>query len=596
MRKLLVLSLAAGASVTLGACTDSLTSPDARLLPTPARGTIAAQPPDGSSERQTVSRYSVQIDADGPFVPGKKIKLTVTTTNHLDARAAELSLVLPEAVEARRRGWKRGVAPVGTRIAPDLRQTQTMRAGESTITRTSVEFAAPGLYRVIANVNAGADAPLVDAGRLVQNGASQEIWIAVDAKGGKTQSRYDRSLVPSGAVAEPGPTAMMVPICDELNPCDPPPDDPPPPPPSYNVLVTYFNNGTGHQTVEPLKNVTVRVSDYPSGASYSGQTNAAGYFSVPCPANPAGSQRITVTLGTPGQFQIQNYWSSAVWTVVDVVEPAGFCSGGGTTTVQATDIGAAWFHQQMLATVQPSRSTFQLSRGFVGVNYDVDRVHNNSLYRPDIDQIVLNPDHLYTEFGRFTVSHEYGHAFAEASLSGARGGGCPSSGHALSGAYTMLCAVSEGWADYHGVIVRRYEVPSYYTYMLYNWYYPGGDGSTIEGAFANFLLALTSPDPVGTVGDRGLHYPASYAAATLRDCRTRMLASQLWIVATAADQLVFCFEGGVDWGVYSSYFPTRTTNTSFRPALQTNPAPRPWNWSQANIRSAWLMSLYGVGS
>jgi hypothetical protein len=596
MRKVLLLSLIAGASVAFSACTDSPTSPVADVSPMAARNVRAMKAQSRDWEQPTVSRFSVTLEAHGPFVPGKRINVTITTTNNLDTRGTQVSLLLPEGTAARGRGWKSGAPAVDTEIIPEFHELRVIQAGARNVTQTSIEFGAPGLYSVIAKVAAPEDAPRWDAGRLVQNLASAVLWIYVDAKGGRTLSRYDPSLVPADMVTEPGPAMLLIPICDELNPCDPPPDDPPPPA-TYSLLVTYFN--VDRSVVEPLKNAAVTVSDYPYGATYSGQTDQAGRISVPCPADPGGTQRMMVRAVTPGQFQIQDYWSSAAWTLADVVQPAGFCSGGATTTVQTTDIGASWLHQQMLATVQPSRSLFQISRGFLGVNYDVNIVENTSLFRTDIDEIVVAPRHLYGEFGRVMVAHEYGHAFAHASLGGARGGGCPAEGHTLWGEYTMRCALSEGWANYHAAIVRRTDVPDFHADLLFKLNYQGGDGSRIEANVANFLLVMTHPDPIRTFGssvDRGLHYPPSYAAATLRDCRWRLVSSPVWLSVWETDVLVWCFEGGVDWGVYQSYFTSRGSNYNFWPAAQQNAAPRPWNWSQANIRATWLRSLYGVGS
>lgn len=606
------LAVTLAATLSVSACTDTPTAPTPPREaepPAPAGPAVAGRAGATITETPVLVRYLLDVSVRGPLVPGRPFDVVVQTTNTIDDRQANVQVVLPEVAVARLNGWRDGKAAVGSRVPSHLSATHALSRGLPAADHTSIVIGAPGLYRLIVRASSPEGTPVSLGRSYVQDVTTRTLWLVVDARGGRVLDRFEASAIPPNMVREAGPSRVVTMriVCpiDDPTACDAPPPPPVPNPvvrAAYPIVATYNNIADGGGPAEPLRNAQVTVSDYPSGASYAGQTDDNGRFFASCVVNGSSQQHIVVRLKTPDQFHVQDHVDDeAGMAVVDVVEPAGFCAGGGATHVEvsATEDGPAWMHQQLLATVAPSRSLFQLGRGDVAVNFDRTNFELTSAYYVDMDEIFIKRDHMYGSYGRFVMSHEYGHALAEKSMSGARPGGCGSP-HYLDGAYSMVCALSEGWADYHAALVRGPAIGGYYTGIRDNWWYPGGDGSLIEGAFASFLMSATTTESLvrsASGVDYALHYPPSFVAASIRDCRAYYPWSSIsFRVTNYADEVVWCLSGGIDQSVYGTYFTSRPFqhlgSIGYLGGI-SNPTPFPANFSTANVRRNWLARLYG---
>lgn len=271
---------------------------------------------------------------------------------------------------------------------------------------------------------------------------------------------------------------------------------------------------------------------------------------------------------------------------------ANACAATSSEVYSTFDYNAAKVFDDMRTAVDSSRAFFNFTRSSVTVNLiDGAPPDETSYYNPDQDKIWMKAGDIVGARGIFVAAHEYGHALAQQSMSGSRGGGCPSP-HYIDGYYTLLCALSEGFADYHAAAIRGPDAGSVYYSIRSNSYYHGGDGSIVEGAVAAFLLDVSArsgeTDFIGG-SDYALHYPARYVGEQMAGCYFHPDYFTGYFLADGIDAMVYCFEGTVDATVRANYFPTRSGYILSEFSYATNPA----GWSASAIRRLWLNKLYG---
>lgn len=112
-----------------------------------------------------------------------------------------------------------------------------------------------------------------------------------------------------------------------------------------------------------------------------------------------------------------------------------------------------------------------------------------------VDRILSNQTRVFGEDGRWVTVHEYGHAFHRVALEPMASYFCSDDGeHSVGGAYTLSCALGEGFPDFFAAWVAGDRLTSSYGNSDYwfeqNGYRGNGDGSIIEGAVAGFFLDL----------------------------------------------------------------------------------------------------------
>lgn len=410
-----------------------------------------------------------------------------------------------------------------------------------------------------------------------------ELWILVDESGGRVTSSFDPSVLPDSIIPTPGPrryraqrTAPAFPRARAaLGACD-----------SWQVV--YYNsdanNGAGGYDAVPGVLATGTIYDYYG--------------------NPVGS--INSTADATGAFYVctnyQESYSGQVSLVnsdVNIQDPAyaAYFGGGESdgSSYQTTASGvAARVFTNMRLTVPSSRSLFSKSRPVIGVKVGSGY---QTEYKTSEDRIYINSTNaVWGGYGIFSSAHEYGHAFQNNALGGFGSFSCPNP-HYIDGASGLGCALVEGFADFHAVIVRAdsLKIDDFSDYGAErDVNYAGtGDGSVVEGAVASFFYDLldnaSTPDGSNNQSDGDddtVAYPGSYIADIVKTCFVNGTTK-----ANGIDHIIYCFERTIDPAITGSptYFPTRSPD----PTSYSEGATEPPSWSQSNIRALWLRNLYG---
>lgn len=184
----------------------------------------------------------------------------------------------------------------------------------------------------------------------------------------------------------------------------------------------------------------------------------------------------------------------------------------------------------------------------------------------------------------FTLAHEYGHALHQGALGGIHKYGDCGSSHRLDQPINVGCAFSEGFADYHAVATMGGELGAYYSGVASNLFYPGGDGSIIEGPFASLLFDIS--DAAGDEAFDSIQLSGAYVASTIRDCRLTMGTGSSKV--DGSDYMVYCLERQLDPAT-QNYFTQRSLG-----AISVSPGvTAPTGWTLAAIRALWRRDLFG---
>lgn len=123
----------------------------------------------------------------------------------------------------------------------------------------------------------------------------------------------------------------------------------------------------------------------------------------------------------------------------------------------ATDCGESYYmvmssvggqvFANMQRTLDGTSAMFGQIQPYIEVELKNCSSGDTSLYSPGDDEIRICAGHVWSAYGVFIVSHEYGHAFHQTTLWGNNGGSCPTPHHLDTGS-NLTCAFSEGFADY----------------------------------------------------------------------------------------------------------------------------------------------------
>jgi hypothetical protein len=331
-----------------------------------------------------------------------------------------------------------------------------------------------------------------------------------------------------------------------------------------------------------------------------------GSVQVPCLLDrqglPSGSYEVQVYTRS-GTVQVNNpnfvshFWGDFTWDCGYPVEVFA-------------ESNASHVFTNMNRTISASEAFFSYRRPFIEVDLVSDTISGycpvsgfgGICNRADYVRIGTRTSDRYGPQvwgtnGVFVQAHEYGHAFHEKALGGFYHryySGCGY--HDWTLPTSLGCALIEGFASYFAVATRRQATGNYEYWVETNAFYPGGDGSIVEGPVASFLYDITDSNwwGLGTqgapVGQRDEHhdnivYSGSYVAGVIASCQVRQ--NGVWTSNTGIDHLVYCFERQVDPTVTgsSTYFHTR------------NPDPTEQNQTgtpDTAIRALWLKNLYWI--
>jgi hypothetical protein len=480
--------------------------------------------------------------------------------------------------------------------------------------QTSVTIPKPGYYMVVASVLQRSDEPPVADGQLVQNVAHEVIWLWIDENGGRVTREFDRSLFPAGTRPQPGPLSSkqqrprMRP--GRSNNASSAGEDRPLSsmsttasyPSQVDLQVTYWHQDSAKYV--PLARAMAKYVRYDSYGNYCDQETVStafdGSVQVPCLLDrqglPSGSYEVQVYTRS-GTVQVNNpnfvshFWGDFTWDCGYPVEVFA-------------ESNASHVFTNMNRTISASEAFFSYRRPFIEVDLVSDSISGycpvsgfgGKCNRADYLRIGTHTSQTYGPQvwgtnGVFVQAHEYGHAFHEKALGGFYRyySGCGY--HRWSQPTSLKCALIEGFASYYAVATRR-QATGYEYAVEINFYYPGGDGSIVEGPVASFLYDITDSNlwGVGTPGGQldeahdNVAYSGSSVADVIASCQVKQ--DEAWIYNDGTDHLVYCFERQVDPDITrsSTYFSTR------------NPDPTEQNQSGSPttaVRALWLKNLYG---
>jgi hypothetical protein len=519
-----------------------------------------------------LNRYTMAADLAGSFKPGQPLTLHIQVTAALASPTTTVDVLLPEMALVGPDNSPIGIAAHGNRLMKNAAQWTVPVARDNMIAQqTGLTFPKAGYYRVSVKVDAGAAPTVAENGQMVQNVAVKEFWVWISDVGGRVTSVFEPALFPDSIIVAPGPfrtvsslltsSAALAPSAGLTSKC-------------ISGDAVYSNRDTNTTVGIPDAYLDYAIQDNVYGNEYGAvRTDGNGHYSI-CWEGSTNSYG-DVALYFRGTYMFDS----------DTLTNFGRGVGTGTQNILVWDNARGQAFTKLYRTAVASLSVFghtatrseilidTLSSATSDSYYWAIRLQGNSA--------------IWGEFGRFTMSHEYGHLYDFTNLTlTLTDGGCNNQPHFPFNEYTLGCAYSEGWADYFAVATRPSEFPSY----VYNIENGNGsttaDGSRVENDVAGFYLDLTDATPT-EVGD-SLALGGAYVSNVLASCE--VYTSGTWAEASGVDHATYCFENQVDSAVTgnSIYFPTRSVD----PTNQRNTATRPTGWTSSKVRAIWKKTLY----
>jgi hypothetical protein len=570
-----------GSLLILAACSDDIAGPD-------ATGDVAARKQAASGatpEQVAVDRFAIALDVEGSFRPGDPIDVTFAVSALYDSPAAVVALRMPDVVHARANGWSGVQMRPGMRFEPVLEVREVMAAGSRVERRATVTIAKPGYYRIIVAADAPGASNVLATGGFIHNSAYAEAWVLIDEGGGGTTSTYEPALLGDSVAPQPGPrqlrrrsrdAAGAVPSMSSMTALTPG---------MVTGYAVYHHPITGEVLPVPGLKIESCIYDSYEDNCYGGYdpyTDATGYFELWCPTEY--TQRL--------DFEAR-YRSAAV---VNYNPIGGYqmwstdCANGADGSFNLVPHEAHAF-VTLNRVAAASTSLFGVSRQPVDLRFWTE---NKSYYNRgwsigpwgEIDHIQLSIGAVFTDFGFFTMAHEFGHAMLHRALGGSPDIPDSCKEHDFSTVEAATCAFSEGFADYYAVATLGEETGELF-YLEHNLYYfAGQDGSRKEHSVAAFLWDLT--DPANEAHDQ-VQYPGTYIAGILRTCDVAPKTGG-YFDRNRLEHVIYCLERQVD----ASVRPRFTDPWILSIGFQRESAVEPPTWSRPAIRTLWMRNLYGL--
>ena len=578
--------LGAIAALSTAACSNE--QPTSALAPNGVTNTIVAdsvQPSiEPSSQHSILEPARLSLEVSGAIELGRPVRISV----HLAAKRTSATATLRMEVSS---GGARPLAEI-----PERLREVALVAGQIEDRSLEVTFDLPGYYYVSAAVFADWQGSLASDGSVVLPSAHASGWILISPDGtGRFDRGYDLSLHQAGKpflrygatgdfLNENSGIRARASLAHSMSN------------PVMAGILTYISGDTitfGQRL--PIPSARIDGACYigsASAGSYSAVTDPQGAFSFSCPAGSTSYQ---------GQAKLE---SANVRTyLVNFSSPSNISfsiAANSTDTVTHEPNASVVFNNHNKYNLQ-ANALFGRSRG--QMRYVVDPSnYNSNAYYPTTDHIEIHNSGIWNSYGRFAVTHEYGHAFHFRAIDPPSAPKawdvCPNP-HGYTQATTSWCAYTEGVASFFAHVMLRNDVLSYQNPGLDNWRTESnleataglGQGLNVEGLFARLLWDMfddaSTPDGI-TGDDDSMTMSAAQIADIMLNCRMHSPNSYL---LGYSDQFVYCAEGGVNnaryvapaayqsaWGLYGTL--TWDAPTS-RPAL-------------ADFRPRWLYNLYGI--
>jgi hypothetical protein len=541
-------------------------------LPT-VSSSLKAQPSDFSVNPQV----SVKIEALGPLRPNTPVVVRPTATANVDVSSVTLRAHAPEVEAARLSEFGPGYRiPIGVRL-PLVGEwvIKNIWAGQS-LTRT-VQLTVPseGYYRIIASAHSASD--IVRAGRETYLPADQdERWLLISNQAGALTTRFEGDRVPAPYKPLRGPfrrrrvnpqgAALLSPVGKmargllsgmtgrffrATNP-------------ELVVRISYYDENL--QQWMPASGIhaegTIEEFGQPVGTWQTTPSDVAGLAYDGCPGNQEELVGEVVQhhtqvrdVNTYGGVWIDYYGCQANDTVDVTIDRVSHQAFKKFVDVINTADGA----------LGHARSTVSFIK-IVGLS--------GERYVPALDRIEITTGNPAGRTWHF--AHEYGHALHEKALGGIWA--TPfCGGHTVGSPSSYECALAEGFGNYVGQVAGQGQ-NAFGPFEGYHW----GDAATLLEPQEEGNIAALFNDLIDSVNENGDNttYPASYVLNVFKTCSPM----------NGVDQFVFCLEGSI---------PNSTLGLEFPPRLFANSssgAPKPGNWSAADIRSTWLFNVGAGGT
>lgn len=166
------------AILAAGACSEPTKPSERPVAPGAAALAADTQPVfrENTARFLTVRRIGLNMDATGPFQPGKPIILRARTVANRAASAANIEVVSIDDESAALRG-----SDAQPRVL--AREAGAMSRGSERTVTSSVTFSKPGYYRIVVHAvgepgTTERSVPKQDT--VVLNSSSETLWIVVD--------------------------------------------------------------------------------------------------------------------------------------------------------------------------------------------------------------------------------------------------------------------------------------------------------------------------------------------------------------------------------------------------------------------------------
>lgn len=595
VRAALACTLAAAA-----ACDDLGTSPDLDG----GGGALSAPP--------SMDRFSVEVGASGSFRPGQPVQIRVTSRANLRTSDAEIRLIAPELATMREHGPGMH-APPGHAPTPEFSHRQGLGKGESATRTATLTFPVPGYYRVVASTLQRSDRAqdeLPPDGYGDQNVAHDVVWLWIAESGGRATETFQPELFPAGTHAVAGPLTPQ---------SQPRPGAGAPgsasrhasaallaaePRGSHSGItgwvdshITYYNQDTGTST--PIPNASYEYLIYSSSSALvetrRGTTDASGLSYTQCyqDAGGYGTYRLRILLDNdrlkfrvPVVFEISGAFASDCGRVFNDV-------------VQDTNDGTrrAHVYTNLNKGIRNGDAFFGYQRAAIWVRLDPGAAYSTYDWAGSKELIIDTApgtnygDQVWGTYAAFVQAHEYGHAYQDDVLGGARRyWNCPIN-HPVEAQTNLQCALAEGFPDYYAVVVMGNATGFWATDIENARWSPGTpssglpagtNGARIEGAVAAFFYDIT--DPANEPHDQTA-YSGRYVADIMRTCQ--VYAGGSWRMYDGVDHLAYCFLGTItDTGMFGR----STVPTSMQEGANE---PEPYETRYFKIRKNYQRNLFG---
>lgn len=569
-------------------------------------------------ERPVRPVFDVALSVQALTRVGEAFTVSARARSLVEDRDLRLALFAPDLeLGARSTGEvlqaRRGVHPAATLDGV------VARGGERTLSQQFV-IAEPGVYRF----GAVAFAPASSANRArdpeEQPLGVTELWVRVDSAGGSVHTSFDEVAFPAGVRPLPGPFRMRPQVsATEAGlistagaGCGP-----------YTGTALYLNyDVVDTLQTPPVANAAIVGHRYPlfgggGPVFFSTTADAQGNFTIPG-LEDHSFEGFVVLDGLSAQVGVAGIPHATP------ISLSAQCAGSGYHILTSNREARVW--SSLLPTISRAFSEFQRIRPKIKVDIvnPPSPTQAGNVYSPLRDSIAIDTNSVWGQFGHFIVAHEYGHAFHWVALGGypAFGSCGPGGIHYRSGAYSLQCALREGFANFFAAFVLQDSIVGEWEdifesahlgpfqsgtglgpgYWCENKSEPGlcaasaytTDGARNETAVAGFLYdiaddAATNNGTPGVDDDAIQALGAKWIGDVIATCE--VLEGGQWVRNNGIDHLTYCFERTLGGYQSAGYFPTRVTAAQdWRTTAAT-----PSGWSARQIKSTWQMNLYVHG-